>query len=309
MTDNNNTQSALNRLSENCMLVSIRAGIAGQTYTSDRASEDVAMVNNADKRRIKTQVLKFTNADLKPCRKERDDAKSLLNAVTVPWDGHGGRIIQVKTYQNIKDRLANHRARFYDLRDEFIKGYEGRVEVAREELTDLFDERRFPHPDEVSEQFYFDIKTDVISDPNDIRISGAVELIEEVRDEMKQRQVRKLNESKQEVIDRMVDRLKKSVASVQNLHAKKQAGEETKFFDSSVTGVLELVGTIEDINITKDPNLTVLGDRATEIFSKHGRYTTDLIKSSPEVREEVIEETSDLISAIEQYTPNTFKTT
>ena len=300
------TQNALERLSENCMLVSIRVGTVGQTYTSAQASNDAAMVNNANTSRIKTQVLKFTNADLKPCRQERDSAKALLNAVTVPWDSNGGRIIQVKTYQNVKDRLANHRARFYDLRDEFIRDYRTKVDAARNELTDLFDEDRFPEPDEVSEQFYFDIKTDVISDPRDIRISGTVELIEEVRDEMNRRQIRKLNESKQEVINRIVDRLKRSIASITTLHEKKEAGEDARFYDSNVTGVMALVDTLSDTNITNDPDLERFHDQATEIFTKYGRDTADLIKQSPVVREQVIEESSDLLSAIEQYSPTKF---
>ena len=298
------TQSALKRFSENCMLVSIRVGVAGQTYTSDRASNDAAMVNNANINRIKTSVLKFTNADLKPCRKERDDAKALLNAVTVPWNSNGERIVQVKTYQNIKSRLRNHRAKFFDYRDEFIRSYSTKVDSAREELTYLFDENRFPNPDEVSGQFSFDIKTDVITDPEDIRITGTVELIEEVREEMQQRQVRKLNDSKQDFLDRLIDRLKKTYGSVSNLHEKKEAGEDTKFFDSAITGVVTLCDTLSDINITKDPELEDFGNQLEQTF---GGLDITMIKESPTVREEVLETTGSILEALENYKPTAFK--
>ena len=123
---------------------------------------------------------------------------------------------------------------------------------------------------------------------------------------MHQHQVRKLNESKQEVINRIVDRLKRSIASITTLHEKKEAGEDARFYDSNVTGVMALVDTLSDTNITNDPDLEKFYDQATEIFTKYGRDTADLIKQSPIVREQVIEESSDLLSAIEQYSPTKF---
>ena len=298
------TKNALKRLSENCLLVAVRVGVAGQTYTSSRASNDAAMVNNADANRLKTQVLKFTNSDLKPVRKERDDAKTLLNAVTSPWDSNGNRLIQVKTYQNIRERLDNHRARFYDLRDEFVSSYEAHKQKAREQLEDLYDDDRFPPAEEIRNQFYFDIEKNVITDADHICIEGTAATVEAIRDELNQRHVRKLNDANQELIDRMKSQLRKSQASIQRLHDKKQAGEDTRFYDSTITGICSLVDTLDDININKDPELTEFGNSIARVFDG---LAINQLKESPTLREEVLEETDALVSAIESYTPNAFK--
>ena len=126
MEDNN---QALQRLNENCLLIKISTGLPGQTYTSKDASADASMANNANVDRLKTQVLKFT--------KVRDDAKQLLAAVSIPWDSNGKRLIQVETYQNIKQRLSDYRAEFYDKRDEFVDKYHSKVQRAANELPDV----------------------------------------------------------------------------------------------------------------------------------------------------------------------------
>jgi hypothetical protein len=300
MTD---TNSSLKRFNENCLLVKIATGLPGQTYTSKQASNDAAMVNRADKSRIKTSLLKFTNADLKPVRFERDTAKALLFAVSVPWDKEGRRIIQVTTYQNIITRLRDHRARFFDARDRFIAGYTNKVNRASRDLTHLFEASRFPSAEEVGNQFSFEIETESITDPEDIRIKGSLELVEEVKLEMERKQIRKLNESKDDIVSRLTERIKTSIGSIRNFHEKTAKGEDTKFFESALTGITALCKCLPDLNITGDADIANFGQK---IQKELGYMDAELIKDSPDAREIAINAGDSILDALENYSPDKF---
>lgn len=300
MTD---TNSSLKRFNENCLLIKITTGLPGQTYTSKQASTDAAMANRANLDRIKTSLLKFTNQDLKPARFERDTAKSLLNAVSVPWDKDGKRIIQVSTYQNVITRIRDCRARFYDARDKFIGSYNGKVNRAAKDLTHLFDPARFPSAQAVGDQFSFEIETESITDPSDIRIKGSLDLVEEVKLEMERKQVRKLNESKADIVSRLTERIKSSMESIKNFHEKTAKGENTKFFESALTGITALCNCLPDLNITGDADLANFGKK---IQQELGCLDTELIKDSPDAREVAISAGGSLLDALENYSPDQF---
>jgi len=301
MEDNN---QALQRLNENCLLIKISTGLPGQTYTSKDASADASMANNANVDRLKTQVLKFTNADLKPCRKVRDDAKQLLATVSIPWDSNGKRLIQVETYQNIKQRLSDYRAEFYDKRDEFVDKYHSKVQRAANELHSLFDPDRFPSPQGVGDEFLFELETEAITDPSDIRIKGSLDLAEEIKLETERKYKRKLNDSVKEVVGRLTDQIKTSMESIKNFHKKSLKGENTKFFASALTGITTLCDALPSLNITDDVDIKLFEKQIKDSLYK---LDVDKVKDSCTVREEVMEAGDSLLSALENYSPSQFK--
>tara|TARA_Y100000361_G_scaffold154044_1_gene177880 strand:- start:1403 stop:2302 length:900 start_codon:yes stop_codon:yes gene_type:complete len=295
-----NDTTALQRLNENCLLVKITTGLPGQTYTSKTASQDACMANNANKDRVKSQVLKFTNKDIKPCRKVRDEAKAMLNSLSHPWDSHGKRLIQVSTYQNIKQRLHDARAEFYDERDKFVGRYSETRQRAANDLQTLFDPDKFPSTQEVGDQFVFDIETEAITDVNNIIIKGSVELTEEVKLETERKYARKLNDSVKEIAGRIVDQIKTSMASIKNFHEKQIKGENTKFFATALTGITTLCDALPSLNITDDADIK---NFEKQIRDSLYQLDADQVKESAAVREEVMEAGDSLLSALENYNP------
>ena len=291
-----NTATALSRFNEDHLLIRITSSLPGGRRQSKVAAQDAASANNAEVNSVSASVVLFTNEAIKPARDCVRLATQVLKDKTVPWNNDGWRIIPTQVYQELYPNLKNQRANFYDERDEFVATYNEKISDAKRRLDFLFNIDDFPSAQDVGESFAFEIETDAIKDARDIRIKGSVELVQQVEQEILQRNKKKLEEAQQDVVNRLLKQVKSFTESVSNYHDKVDKGRRSAFYDSAITGINALCAALPKLNITNDDEIKRLGKL---VQRELGDLNPEKIKTDPAARTAAIKKGSTLFDKIQ----------
>lgn len=210
------------------------------------------------------------------------------NRRTVPWFDSGPRAFNSAGYMDMMEWVRGERAEFKMLKDEFLKAYPSLRANRQFDLQDLFDEKEFPEPDDLKYKFYFSFSVDPVPNAQDIRILDGFD----------QEQVGKLVEKAEQ---RALSRAQAGVEAaaeklyevVQHMHGKLKVQPGMKgaeFRDSLVENIAALVPIMPTLNITNDPKLAALCEKAKELTL----YSPDELRSNVEKRAEAAKKSKSL---------------
>jgi hypothetical protein len=185
---------------------------------------------------------------------------------TLPWCDDGARILSAKGFLEYTDTIRQIRVEFEKASDEFVQEYLEHKERAKRTLGKLYDPSNYPDLKDIRSKFK--MRTRILPFPteNDLRLDIDDETADTMRD-----QIRKdINESlqaansdiflrAQTVLDALVDRMDKFKPATLEDRA------QNVFRDSIILNIGELADQIPNLNVTDDPNITMLAQHLKEI--------------------------------------------
>lgn len=203
--------------------------------------------------------------------KELKDVKDYATRVrvwwsqaTVPWFDNGPRAFNAAAAVDLQTQIGDHRREFFRLVDEFMPKYPAARMNAQFEMGDLFDANEFPASEVVRAKFKFAFEIGTVPNRDDIRIVEGLVNAEALEKEITEREKMRVQESMRHATQRLFD----VVESMHKTMATPIGEAGSKFNDSKLENILELVEIMPGLNLINDPELNKLTAKAKLLATK-----------------------------------------
>jgi hypothetical protein len=228
-------------LADRCILIDFGFSMPKLTAKDVKATKGAIKKAGADDGTGTFIKRMYTNEDIKPLTRLKDEARSYHYRMTMPWIHQGPRIQPSGMYTDYANRMREYRLAWEKLVDEFVSNYSERLERAETKLVGLFNNSDYPAPEAIRESF--EMRCNILPFPSctDFRADIGIEAIEIVR----------ANEQAT-IQNAMEDVQHQLVTFVKNLA---DAPNKGKIFDSLVTNIHDMAQKLPMLNLADDPRL------------------------------------------------------
>lgn len=200
---------------------------------------------------------------------------------TLPWSDNGSRLLPMSNFMAYKEQLGVLESNYNALVDKFIDSYPNLVTAAAFQLGDLFDRNEYPDADTLRKRFKFGYSFFPVPSAGDFRV--------DINEEAKADIIANCNESYNhrlenamkdawgrlhDCLTRMSDRLSVDVVVGEDGNP---SHEFRVFRDSLMENAIEMVGMLEHLNITKNPDME---KARLDLKSAISNYDLDDLRSS-----------------------------
>jgi hypothetical protein len=172
-------------------------------------------------------------------------------SMTMPWSDRGVRLLPTARYMEFHANISGIENEFHRLCEQFFAVYQREAALAEEKLGTLFHRDEYPSLEQVKRKYDFTFEYSPVAESGDFRVDIPDMAIKEVITRYEDTYARRVQEA-------MDDMWKRLYTPLQNMSQKldyvdKQ--DNTKFRDTLVSNVLDIVGMLKDFNITGDTHL------------------------------------------------------
>ena len=272
------------------MLVSLNISAWTARVLDKKVSADVASDKGATLDAGRYNKLLVPAEALARITKATGAARQTVYHLTLPWDDSGRRLLPVKSYEQFLMEVQKVKAEFEEAVEEFLENYPTLREQRRFQLNTMFNEGDYPSVEALRRKFQFDVGFDVISDPSDIRVALPEHryrsLVSSIESNIASRQ--------QAATAALWQRLHECVANI----ADKCSTDKGRVYDSAFDNLTELLGVVDNLNVTNDPTLSELAEKTRTYFG--GLKAAD-VRKDKEVRQMAAYQASELARQMADY--------
>lgn len=238
-------------LASSAMLVELGISTWTARKLDKRASEDVTSQNHAQKGMADVRKRLISCDELTAVQKFAGNARTSHYAMTLPWSDSGLRMLTTSRYFDYHASITALQGEFFNLVEKFLSRYEWQITEVQLKLGDLFDSAEYPSLDKVRNKFDFRLNYIPLPSAGDFRVDIGNEAELAMREHYEKFYAEQLGRAMGDIwkrahviLSRMSDRLD-------------YKGKEDKklFHDTLVSNVVDLIGVMENMNVTGDPNM------------------------------------------------------
>lgn len=210
--------------------------------------------------------------------KHASATRAWWGTVTLPWfDGRGApRAVNAKGVWDLKQLLGEKERQYLELVDEFIREYPSLRTQRQFDMGDLFDPREFPETRDLKRRFYFTTSWTSLPNSEDIRLADGLDKHEV--DVLVKQAVENERSRVEQAMNHAATRLHDVVKALHEKMAIPIGETGSKFHNTKLENISELVEIIPILNVTNDPKLNKLAQQAKKLA----------MKSPDELREDAV---------------------
>lgn len=284
---------------------------------SDKRESDKVVRDNDAKSSKAVNVVKRLFADEPKLMRIQHTAQSIRlwhYSRTLPWSDKGVRLLPMAAFLRYKQEYNEWERKFHECVDEFVNEYPTLVSKAAFQLGDLFNRADYPSAMEVRRRFRVSLEFLPVPQSGDFRIDAQKAELDALKEQYEQRMQERLEEAAGDLWRRVHDLL----ARMSTQFGYDQ-GKPKRLHQSLYTTARELVGLLDSLNVTNDPDMIsarveleeLIYDGMIEDARKHEaartrikagvdaiaqKYAGKLPKAEePEATEEVVAETTEAV--------------
>lgn len=205
---------------------------------------------------------------------------------TLPWGQNGQRILPAAIFLDYRKTILELKALFDRRVDRFVNDYPRLVHEARVTLGTLYDPSEYPAASDIKGHFGVDLEIFQVPTSGDFR----VEVADTVRNELQA-------ESEAAIQQRLGSATKACYVRVREVleRMKNQCTvERSRITEALVEDVRDLTQVMDDLNITKDPELS----RITCEIRDGLVFQVDDLRKSPTLRKEANDRASAILESL-----------
>lgn len=205
---------------------------------------------------------------------------------TLPWGQNGQRILPAAIFLDYRKTILELKALFDRRVDMFVNDYPRLVHGARVTLGTLYDPSEYPAASDIKGHFGVDLEIFQVPTSGDFR----VEVADTVRNELQA-------ESEAAIQQRLGSATKACYVRVREVleRMKNQCTvERSRITEALVEDVRDLTQVMDDLNITKDPELS----RITREIRDGLVFQVDDLRKSPTLRKEANDRASAILESL-----------
>ena len=278
-------------LTHDAVLVSLSESKLARRRYDKEASESVAEEFNAteDAGRFNKLIIESKGTKLGQIYGLMGVMKSYHNARTLPW----GRGVQVLPATKLDDYMAFYRdivRQIEMLMPDAIEDLPKIKAASEKRLGKMFKDHEFPTDEDVRSKFSIGVKIWPIPTSNDIRIQG---LSDETEESLKETIEEQINDSMTGMVKAawqiMHDAVDKFISTMSD--------GDKKVTQPLIEGLEKMIESMEDLNITKDPEIEGLRQEIKELV----RYEAKDHRDFPSIRKETTKEAKAILAKMDSY--------
>jgi hypothetical protein len=200
---------------------------------------------------------------------------------TLPWTDNGSRLLPMSNFMAYKEQLGVMEQGYNALVDKFIDAYPNLIIAAAFQLGDLFDRTEYPEVHTLRNRFSMQYSFFPVPQAGDFRIDINEEAKAEILSNCEKAYNDRLNNAMRDAWERLKDCLTRMsdrlVVDVVHDEDGTPSHEFRVFRDSLVENAKELVGLLQHLNLTKDPQMEQARKDLKGILDK---YDADTLRES-----------------------------
>ena len=223
--------------------------------------------------------------DINTCLNE---AYKSHNAMTLPWDDDGKRILSAKNFFEYKRTMNEIEGRLAVAVREFATVYPTWIEEARLRLNGLFNEADYPAIESITSLFALEIIPEPVPSGDSLHVAIADDYLMAQREEIERRVVEKFNEAHKELYSRLTEVVQ---------HLRDSIIEGKDFKSVTVEKVVEMCNSIPGLSIPEDDKLFKVAASIAEELSKYHPHD---IRDNTKIAEKVKGALADKVKDIEE---------
>jgi citrate lyase gamma subunit len=276
-------------LQEKALLVNLSVSLWDAKKLDKNVTREIESNHNAsDAGNFSKKLIEKSNVDT--YKKLANEARMLVYNSTLPWDNSGNRLLSVKEYQHLSDKLAEIREKFNKAANDFIDSYPNLIENAKYRLNSLFNSSDYPSIQELKRKFNFEMNFYPLLDINDIRIN----INQAEQDKIKAQIEENYRNQFEQAIADLWDNLHKTVKHL----AETMQDKDKQFKASTLENVENLVSFLDKYNFNNDTRL----DEIKNLINKNLiGFDAETIRQDETEREKLANNAKNVLDKIESY--------
>ena len=208
---------------------------------------------------------------------------------TLPWK-LGETILKATGFEFYATGMSALEEGYWQEVSVFLSRYRRLIEMARERLGEMFNEKDYPSLEEVRRKFKFKIRYSPLASADDWRVNLSAKQVQELAAATAEYEREQVAQSMREAWQRLYDRTK---------HVVDCLGEVDKIFrDSLIGNIIKQCEILPMLNLDDDPDLEALG---RELMSRIGTLDPSVLREDPVERKKAAEDAKEILDKMEGY--------
>lgn len=277
-------------------LVSLRIRKIGGTKVNRAESQNYASQHNMDSGSVVTSFRLFTPADLKPISSVCNNAKSIRDKYTLPWNDLGQRMCPNSVFTEFNQHMVRLKDEFTIAVRDLENDYPRIIEDAKIRLNGKFNSSDYP--EYISDRFDFNMEVSPMPLGNGLRIEGLPEAdLKKLQDERDRETMEIVRKSATEVVERMKEAIEVLIGGTDGKGG--LMNKDARFHQSSIDRVVEILDMAPSLNILGNEHLDNLVEDVKKTL-KPENMDADLIRKDETIRNQVMCDSVQAVSKIQE---------
>ena len=180
---------------------------------------------------------------------------------TLPWSKEGQRILPAANFEDFSEGVRRFKREYAMLVEEFLREYPILKEDARVLLNGMFNESDYPQVEEMRGKFWIDLETLPFPTADDFRVNLAGNEVDRIRREIEERVRMELDKAGKDLWNRLRTAVDNMILRL--------SSPESKFHDTLVGNIRDIVDLIPRLNFVEDANLEAVRAKCAETLVVH----------------------------------------
>jgi len=277
-------------LSQTAMLITLEIGLPGQSIKDEAATVSVQQVFSTSYDAGYYHKKLYDSDDISDIRRAAAEARAYYREHSLPWRGKN-RLLPSKEYMDFVSAMNTLKTLFFNARDNFKADYANVLKRSEKRLGQtLYNQQEYPDVKELDYHFVFEL--DVQPVPSGDHLNDIKDLVyddlEIIKAEINSNVEEDLHKAMNDLWFRLFD-------VVRDMHNKMSNKDAKAYHKSIVTNIEDLLIILKTLNIAGNTELERMSE---EIKNKLCSYDMDDIKNSEKLREDLTDETSQIMHDI-----------
>lgn len=255
-------------LSTRVMLVSLNVSQWTARKFDRKVTADVAQQHNATRDVGRYHKALIARGALAAIAAIVASAREDHATYTLPWLQDGTRIMPVDAFKTYTAKMQAHREAFEAEVRDFLDGYDGLIDQARDELGTLFNMSDYPSKREVARRFGWRVNVLPMPAVSDFRVDLDKATVAALQADM-QADIQSAFTGAMGDVAARLEKVARAMAEKLNAYNPDLGKRGNPFRDSLVENVRELLGVLPMLNVTGDAVIAKAIDDARAKLTRH----------------------------------------
>lgn len=220
----------------------------------------------------------------------RSRARSIHLEMTMPWIDGGTRILPAQMYMDYAKKVHALHTEYEEKVAEFIKKYPSLKAEAKQRLGTLYSEADYPSAESLRRKFGWEMHVFPIPSRQDWRVNMGAADAKIIQDKIEAQVIEAMSLATRDLWKRLHEVIK---ALAEKLH-----DADSKFRDSIIGNIRDLVGLLPMMNVTNDPALEEMRKKVEiELCS----VAPDSLRDDPKARKKTADAADAILATMGGY--------
>jgi hypothetical protein len=266
------------------MLANLSVRCWGAARNDKKISSEVAKTHSVDAKRAgkyRKNAINVEAPTYEAVKAAATELRAKHSEFTLPWSQDGARILTTTMFEQYSREMRTLRTKFDQAVQAFVEDYPTLKVDAKIELNGMYNEADYPA--DIREKFGVEVGILPLPEAEDFRVSLPETAVRQIKDDIQAEMKRAAHVAMQEPYERLYSHITRMVQRLSDPKA--------VFRDTLVSGLVDLCAILPGLNLTRDPQLDVLRQRAEQMIA---HVSAQELRDNPAVRRDVARQAADI---------------